>query len=61
MQLPPEELLVRQRRLALGDEEGDGTGQGVFDDFMVLRGTKHEADGGAFVGFAISHQRLSFG
>jgi hypothetical protein len=24
---------------------------------MVLRGTKHEADGGAFVGFAISHQR----
>jgi len=57
MQLPPEELLVRQRRLALGDEGGNGTGQGVFDDFMVFRGTKHEADGGAFVGFAISHQR----
>src|ERR1039458_7477533 len=54
MQLAPEELLVRQRRLVFGDEGGgDGAGQGVFDNLVVFRGAKHNADGGPFVGFAV--------
>src|ERR1035437_9317242 len=53
MQLAPEELLVRQRRLVFGDEGGgDGAGQGVFNDLVVLRGAKNDAAGGPFVGFA---------
>jgi hypothetical protein len=51
MQLPLEELLVRQRRLVFGNESGgDGAGQGVFDDFVILGCAEEDANGGAFMG-----------
>ena len=51
MQVPLEKLLVRQCRLVFGNEsEGDGAGQGVFDDFVILGCAEEDADRGAFMG-----------
>ena len=53
VELGLEEFLVREKRLVFGDECGrERSAEGVFDDFLVLRGAEKEADGRVFVAFA---------
>jgi hypothetical protein len=53
VQLGLEQLLVGQARLVFRHERGrECPAQGVLHHFLVLRGAKQDADGGAFVWFA---------